>query len=51
MIADRLAGLRIPVITDVPVGHGARNLALPLGAAVTLSAPAPAGSPATLTLV
>lgn len=51
VIADRLAGLRIPVITDVPVGHGARNLALPLGAAVTLSAPAPIGSPATLSLV
>lgn len=50
VIADRLERLRIPIITDVPVGHGPRNLALPLGAAVTLSAPAPAGSPATLAL-
>lgn len=50
VIAERLAGLRIPVITDVPVGHGPRNLALPLGAAVTLSAPSPSGSPATLAL-
>lgn len=49
VIADRLAGLRIPVITDVPVGHGSQNLALPLGAAVTLSA-GPAGSPGALTL-
>jgi muramoyltetrapeptide carboxypeptidase len=38
VIADRLAGLRIPVLTDVPVGHGNRNIALPLGAAVTLTA-------------
>ena len=29
VIADRLAGLGIPVITDVAVGHGPRNLALP----------------------
>ena len=50
VIADRLERLRIPIITDVPVGHGSRNLALPLGAAVTLSALSPAGSPATLAL-
>ncbi|HEY5787837.1 MAG TPA: DUF4031 domain-containing protein [Microlunatus sp.] len=49
VIADRLERLRIPVITDVAVGHGARNLALPLGAAVTLAA-GPPGTPGTLTL-
>lgn len=49
VIADRLAGLHIPVVTDVPVGHGTRNLALPLGAAVTLSAGQP-GTPGTLAL-
>lgn len=37
VIADRLERLRIPIITDVPVGHGSRNLALPLGAAVTIA--------------
>lgn len=49
VIADRLAGLGIPVVTDVAVGHGPRNLALPLGAAVTLAAGSP-GTPGTLTL-
>ena len=49
VITDRLARLRIPVLTDVAVGHGPRNLALPLGAAVTLAAGQP-GSPGTLTL-
>ncbi|HEU5484700.1 MAG TPA: LD-carboxypeptidase, partial [Microlunatus sp.] len=49
VITDRLAGLRIPVLVDAPVGHGVRNLALPLGAAVTLSA-GPVGSPGALTL-
>ena len=49
VIADRLAGLRIPVLTEAPVGHGVRNLALPLGAAVTLAA-GPIGTPATLRL-
>ena len=49
VIADRLAGLRIPVLTDVAVGHGTRNLALPLGAAVTLAA-GPPGTPGTLAL-
>jgi muramoyltetrapeptide carboxypeptidase len=49
VIADRLARLGIPVLTDVAVGHGPRNLALPLGAAVTLAA-GPPGTPGTLTL-
>ena len=49
VIADRLERLRIPVITDVAVGHGTRNLALPLGAAVTLAA-GPPGTPGTLLL-
>lgn len=49
VIADRLAGLGIPVVIDVAVGHGARNLALPLGAAVTLAA-GPPGTRGTLTL-
>jgi len=49
VIADRLAGLRIPVLTDVAVGHGTRNLAVPLGAAVTLAA-GPPGTPGTLAL-
>ena len=37
------------MLTDVAVGHGTRNLALPLGAAVTLAA-GPPGAPGTLTL-
>ncbi len=49
VIADRLERLRIPVVTDMAVGHGGRNLALPLGAAVTLAA-GPPGTPGTLTL-
>ena len=49
VIADRLERLRIPVLTEVAVGHGSRNLALPLGAAVTLAA-GPPGTPGTLTL-
>ena len=49
VITDRLSPLRIPVLTDVAVGHGPRNLALPLGAAVTLAA-GPPGTPGTLTL-
>ena len=49
VIADRLERLRIPVVADVAVGHGPRNQALPLGAAVTLAA-GPPGTPGTLTL-
>jgi muramoyltetrapeptide carboxypeptidase len=42
-----LADLCVPLVLDVPVGHGARNLALPLGAEVRLDA---TSTPATLTL-
>lgn len=49
VIAERLAGLEIPVITDIAVGHGARNLALPLGAAVRLAA-GPVGTTGSLAL-
>ncbi|MBA3529524.1 MAG: LD-carboxypeptidase [Propionibacteriaceae bacterium] len=38
VVADRLAGLGIPLVSGVQVGHGDRNLALPLGAAVRLQA-------------
>jgi muramoyltetrapeptide carboxypeptidase len=38
VVADRLAGLRVPMIRGVQVGHGERNLALPLGAEVRLQA-------------
>jgi muramoyltetrapeptide carboxypeptidase len=49
VIADRLERLNLPVLVDAAVGHGPRNLALPLGAAVTLAAGEP-GSRATLTM-
>ena len=49
VITDRLERLRIPVLIDVAVGHGSRNLALPLGAAVTLAA-GRSGTPGALTL-
>jgi muramoyltetrapeptide carboxypeptidase len=35
-LADRLATLGVPVLAGVAVGHGSRNLALPLGADVRL---------------
>ncbi|MFC7620258.1 LD-carboxypeptidase [Microlunatus sp. GCM10028923] len=38
VFADRLGGLGVPVITGVEAGHAARNLTLPLGADVTLTA-------------
>ena len=37
VVADRLAGLGVPVVSGLEVGHGERNLALPLGAQVRLS--------------
>jgi muramoyltetrapeptide carboxypeptidase len=46
-VADRLGDRGIPVVVDAPVGHGDRNLALPLGAQVRLDA---SGSTGTLTL-
>lgn len=39
-----LADLGVPMIDDVPVGHGARNLAVPLGAPVVLDADASVGT-------
>ena len=38
LVQHWLADLGVPMIIDVPVGHGARNLALPLGAPVVLDA-------------
>lgn len=38
VLRDRLGRLDVPVLTGAPVGHGARNLALPLGVPVALSA-------------
>lgn len=43
VVAERLGGRRTPVLVDVPVGHGDRNLALPLGAQVRLDTPGPTG--------
>ena len=37
VLADRLADLGVPVICGLEVGHGSRNLALPLGAQVRIS--------------
>ncbi|RPI74467.1 MAG: LD-carboxypeptidase [Desulfobacteraceae bacterium] len=36
LFAERLSGLGIPVCSGLPVGHGAENLALPLGVRATL---------------
>lgn len=44
LFADRFGDLDIPVLTGVEVGHGDRNLTLPLGAEVTLSAGPEEGS-------
>ena len=38
VVTDRLAGLGVPVIAGLEIGHGDRNLALPLGAQVRLIA-------------
>ena len=38
VLFERLSGLRIPVVRGAPVGHGDRNMALPLGLEVTLDA-------------
>lgn len=40
VLADRLGDLGIPVLHRAPVGHGDRNVAVPLGALVTLDADA-----------
>lgn len=38
VVADRLGALGVPVLVGAPVGHGNRNFAVPLGAAVRLTA-------------
>lgn len=38
LLADRLGALGVPVVAGAPVGHGATNLALPLGVNATLDA-------------
>lgn len=43
LVADRLGELGVPVVSGVPVGHGPRNVALPLGAQVRLVAGEPSG--------
>ena len=46
-VTDRLGDRGVPIVVEAPVGHGERNLALPLGADVRLDAAGPTG---TLTL-
>jgi muramoyltetrapeptide carboxypeptidase len=48
VVADRLDVLGVPILRGARVGHGVRNLALPLGAQVRLDATA--GNAAVLTL-
>lgn len=43
VVTDRLGGRGVPVVVDAAVGHGVRNLALPLGARVRLDAVGPTG--------
>jgi muramoyltetrapeptide carboxypeptidase len=38
VLVDRLADLGVPILHRAPVGHGGRNVAVPLGAAVSLDA-------------
>ncbi len=40
VIIERLWPLNLPMVAEAPVGHGDRNLALPLGIAATLNADA-----------
>ena len=40
LVMDRLAPLGVPMIWDLPVGHGDRNLAFPLGVPAVLDADA-----------
>jgi muramoyltetrapeptide carboxypeptidase len=42
-VVDRLGDRGVPVLVEAPVGHGDRNLALPLGARVRLTAAGPTG--------
>jgi len=39
MFAERLAPLGVPVLSGAPVGHVARNLAVPFGVPAVLDAP------------
>jgi muramoyltetrapeptide carboxypeptidase len=43
VVAERLDALGLPVVVEAGIGHGDRNLALPLGAAVRLEATAVTG--------
>jgi muramoyltetrapeptide carboxypeptidase len=38
VLEERLGGLGIPVLAGLPIGHGKRNRAIPLGAVATLDA-------------
>ena len=40
VLSERLGNLGIPVLAGLPIGHGTRNLAVPLGARATLDASA-----------
>lgn len=40
VLAERLGGLGVPVLAGLPIGHGARNRAVPLGRTVELDADA-----------
>ena len=40
LVLDRLGGLGVPVVAGLPVGHGRRNLAFPLGVRARLDADA-----------
>lgn len=40
VLADRLGDLGVPVLSGLPIGHGKRNVAVPLGARVRLDADA-----------
>ena len=38
ILEERLSDLGIPLVMNLPLGHGLPNMALPLGAAATLDA-------------
>jgi muramoyltetrapeptide carboxypeptidase len=38
LVVERLGPLGVPIVTGVPVGHGPRNLAFPLGVPAVLDA-------------
>lgn len=40
VVVERLGSLGIPIVAGLPIGHGNSNRAVPLGAAVTVEAPA-----------